>query len=102
MVVRKSMCACFLPLALALALTASVAQANPGGGRFAQREANRQNFQPPPPPPNFQREAPPQLQRRSEGNWGDAQRQQRFSPEERRQLRRDVQDAGRDIYRRRR
>lgn len=102
MAVRKLMFKRSLLLALALALVASLAQANPGGGRFAQREMIRQNFQQPPQQPNFQREAPQQFQRRNEGNSGDAQRPQRFSPEERRQLRRDVQDAGRDIYQRRR
>lgn len=89
-----------LLLALVLALAAPLVQANPGNGRFHPREANRQNGpqrQQAPQQQNFQREEPRQFQRRDEGNSGEQQRQ-RFSPEERRQLRRDIHDAGRDIY----
>lgn len=90
-----------LLLALMLALAAPLAQAMPGGGRFLQaREGQRQNApQRQQQAPNFQREEPQRFQRRDEGNAGEQQRQ-RFSPEERRQLRRDIHDAGRDIYRR--
>lgn len=93
-----------LLLTLVLALAAPLAHANPGNGRFHPREANRQDArqrqQPPPQQqPNFQREEPQRFQRRDEGNAGEQQRQ-RLSPEERRQLRRDIHDAGRDIYRR--
>ena len=78
---------------LALALVVPFAHANPlndrnvregkrsGAGQYQQRnsrEAQRQDFQ------------------RKEG--GEEQRPQRLSPEERRQLRRDIKDAGREIY----
>lgn len=46
------------------------------------------------------REAQRPNDKRSEG--GDAQREQRLSPDERRQLRRDIKEAGREIYRPRR
>ena len=93
-----------LLLALVLALVVPLVHANPGNGRFAQRDVNRQNVPPrdrnsQQPAPNYQREEPQRFQRREEGNAGEQQRQ-RFSPEERRQLRRDIHDAGRDIYRR--
>lgn len=92
-----------LLMALVLALAAPVAQAMPGGGRFLQAREARRQFEPqrqqPPQQPNFQREEPQRFQRRDEGNAGEQQRQ-RLSPEERRQLRRDIHDAGREIYRR--
>ena len=91
-----------LLLALALALAAPLVQANQGNGRFHQREANRQNApQRQPQAPNFQRDEPQRFPRREERNAGEQQRQ-RLSPEERRQLRRDIHDAGRDIYPQRR
>lgn len=80
-----------------LLLVCSLAYANPGGGRFAQRDAHRPNG--PQHAPAFQREAPQTFPRHDQGDVGDAQRQQRLSPDERRQLRRDIRDAGRDIYR---
>lgn len=90
-------------LALMLALAAPAVQAMPGGGRFFQaRDGHRPNGQQrdrPQQQPNYQREEPQRFQRRDEGNAGEQQRQ-RLSPEERRQLRRDIHDAGRDIYRR--
>ena len=42
---------------------------------------------------------PPHYQRGHRGEGRGHQRAQRMSPEERRQLRRDVRDAGREIYR---
>jgi len=89
-----------LLLALMLALTAPLAHAERGGGRFAQREDNRQNFPPrqPQQSPYFQRQAPQQFPQRYEGDGGEQLRPQRLSPDERRQLRRDVHDAGRDLY----
>lgn len=93
-----------LLLALVLVLAAPLAQAMPGGGRFMQaRDGARQsgpqrqpNFQREE-PQRFQREDPARFQRRDDGGGGEQQRQ-RLSPEERRQLRRDIHDAGRDIY----
>lgn len=91
-------------LVLILLLAMPVAQAMPDGGRFLQvRDGFRQNV-----PqrdrqqqaPDRQREQPQRFERRDEGNAGEQGRRQRFSPEERRQLRRDIHDAGRDIYRR--
>jgi len=62
------------------------------------------DFRPPiqnqPPRPGPQREAdkpaPPQRETRAPGDANSG----RMSPDERRQLRRDIQDAGRDIYHR--
>ena len=91
-----------LLLALVLALAAPLVQANPGNGRFHPRDGNRQNApqrQQQQQQPNQQREEQQRPSRRDEGNAGEQQRQ-RLSPEERRQLRRDIHDAGRDIYRR--
>lgn len=100
MLLINRMMKCPLWLALVLALAAPLVHANPGNGRAHPREANRQG------PPqrqqeqqhqNSQREEPQRFQRREEGNGGEQQRQ-RLSPEERRQLRRDIHDAGRDLY----
>jgi hypothetical protein len=57
------------------------------------RRGDRPQGQPMPPPPQRGYE------RRDEGPPG---RRQPLSPEERRQLRRDIEDTGRDIYRDRR
>lgn len=91
-------------LALILLLATPLAQAVPGGGRFLQvRDGFRQDApqrERQQQAPDRQREQPQRFQRRDEGNAGEQERRQRFSPEERRQLRRDIHDAGRDIYRR--
>ncbi len=79
-------------LTLSMVCFAPLAQAMPGGGRFAQRQAQGSEQQ------GFLREAPPSFQRRDGGSTGEAARPQRLSPEERRQLRRDIHEAGRDIY----
>ena len=83
----------FMAVVLALALAVPFAHANPlndrnvregmrpGAGQYQPRnprEGQRPDFQ------------------RKEG--GEDQRPQRLSPEERRQLRRDIKDAGREIY----
>lgn len=92
-------------LAALLALVCVVPAAHAGrwDDRFLARDGQRQE--------RFQRDAPQRdrqerFQRRDEwsgrGDRGDDARQQRMSPEERRQLRRDVHDAGRDLYRQRR
>ncbi len=49
----------------------------------------------------FQRQTLPEMPRRErarEENFSPAQRPERLSVEERRQLRRDIKDAGREIY----
>lgn len=87
-------------LALVLALVSSSVLAGPANDRqrgrddraqtarpFTHQNAERQQA------PNYQRDAP----QRDEG-----QRPQRLSPEERRQLRSDIRDAGREIYPQRR
>lgn len=94
-----------LAVLLALACAAPAAHAGRWDDRFLARDGQRQE--------RFQREAPQRdrqerFQRRDEWSGrggdrgGDDARQQRMSPEERRQLRRDVHDAGRDLYRQRR
>jgi hypothetical protein len=79
--------------AAAVALLALPALAQPGWRgerrhRFADPDtvAERRLAQEPPPPPEFRR--------------FDGPRRYRLSPEERRQLRRDIQDAGVGLYRR--
>jgi len=78
---------------LALALALPFAHANPFNGRNV-REVQR------PGAGQYQQRNPREVQRqdfqRKEG--GEEQRAQRLSPEERRQLRRDIKDAGREIY----
>ena len=65
--------------------------------REGVRRGNAQNLQ----PLGNQREARrPYFQRREGGE--EQQRPPRLSPEERRQLRRDIKDAGREIYLQRR
>lgn len=81
--------------ALVFALGSPWALADPGNGRSNARETNR--------PSGFQRQqqanqARDVQQRDFRRNDGEMQRPQRLSPEERRQLRRDIKDAGREIY----
>lgn len=84
---------------LALALLLPLAHAGPLNDReFREglRRGNSQNQL----QPNDQRDARrPYFQRRENG---EEQRPQRLSPDERRQLRRDIKDAGREIYLQRR
>ncbi|MEI7429638.1 MAG: hypothetical protein WCL27_04215 [Betaproteobacteria bacterium] len=78
---------------LLLALLSAPVYANPFGGRQV-REGGRQGggqFQPQNP-----RDGQRFNQQRNDGR--EADRPQRLSPDERRQLRRDIQDAGREIY----
>ncbi len=86
-------------LLLVLSMLLGSAQAMPGGGRFAARDGQGEGFSRE--QPNYQREAPGRFQRHDPGSGvaNEPQRQQRLSPEERRQLRRDVHQAGRDLYR---
>lgn len=81
-------------IAAALVAAAPIAHAAPWGDRLRDgaKQGNRQEQSP------DQRE----LQRSTrQADRSDEQRPQRLSPEERRQLRRDIQDAGREIYPRR-
>lgn len=83
-----------------LALAASLpAQAQPGDGQrrferyqqqreFRREEAQRQR--------EFRRE---EFQRRQQEHDNRAGRQDRLTPEERQQLRRDIREHGRDVYR---
>ena len=73
---------------LALALVVPFAHANSLNDRNV-REGKR------PGAGQYQQRNPREAQRK-EG--GEEQRAQRLSPEERRQLRRDIKDAGREIY----
>lgn len=76
-----------------LVLSVSCAHADPFGGRHPREGGRQQGGQMQPQPPrDFQRGYSPSGERRE--NMGP----QRLSPDERRQLRRDIQDAGRDIY----
>lgn len=83
-----------LLLALVLVLASPWALARPGNERHQARQDNRQyQQQPNSPQRDFRRQ---EFQRGNEG--AESFRSQRLSPEERRQLRRDIRDAGREIY----
>ncbi len=80
-------------LAVALTLSSSSAAApSTPDVREKPRQGSAQSAQPARNP----RDAKRPYARRNEGS--EAARAQRLSPEERRQLRRDVKDAGRQIY----
>ncbi len=87
---RVAVCAALLALSASSAVFAF-----PGGlGGWAQaqqRPQRERQFQPPPRRENF---APPQQPSQPMQPQGP----QRMSPDERRQLRRDLHDAGRDVY----
>lgn len=69
-----------------------LAQRDGGGGRFLrERPAGAQRQMPP------QRDEADARGNRNDGA-GDGPRRQQLSPEERQQLRRDIHEAGRDIY----
>ena len=82
-------------IAAALVAAAPIAHAASWGDRLRDgaKQGNRQEQSP------DQRDV--QRSTRQSGR-DEEQRPQRLSPEERRQLRRDIQDAGREIYRPRR
>jgi len=85
-------------LAVCGSLLVAVAANAAASGPFEQEMRFRPFAQAQSPRPEPQREAArPEPQRDMRGP-GDADRG-RMSPDERRQLRRDIQDAGRDIYR---
>ena len=83
-------------LRLGLFLVSGAALAGPYGGFYQTRETNRQNGWQRPEPPGYARDGNRQGFPRNDR--ADAPRPQRLSPEERRQLRRDIKDAGRTIY----
>lgn len=91
-----------LPLALLLLTVLGTslpveAQPGPGGGaRFARERQGGQG--------GMERRVPPrresaEMPRRGNDSAGDEDRRRRLTQEERRSLRRDIEDAGRDIYR---
>jgi uncharacterized membrane protein len=80
-------------IALVIAMPAAYAEAS--NDRHV-REGNRQGGGQSQQQSRKQREAKRPYAKRNEG--GDEQRTQRLSPEERRQLRRDIKDAGSEIY----
>lgn len=86
--------AAVLVLALSGSLCASLAYAQTSTNAVDAREKPRQGSVPATSPPRNPRDAKrPYAKRGSE-----TQRPQRMSPEERHQLRRDIKDAGRQIY----
>jgi hypothetical protein len=76
--------------------------AGSAGSAFAARYGEGRGFSPlvqdQRPAPGRERESEKSAPRREMRGSGDAERG-RMNPEERRQLRRDIQDAGKDIYR---
>jgi|GEM_PF-1746043 len=79
-----------------LAFSAPYALAERGDTRQQRRDDIRQREAPE--RPDYRREPNQGFQR----DGGERQRPQRLSPEERRQLRSDIRDAGQEIYPRRR
>lgn len=83
-----------IAVVIALVVAMPVAYAQPSYERHVQ-EGRRQGEGQSQPPSRNPREAQRPYGKRGED---DAQRDQRLTPEERRQLRRDVREAGREIY----
>ena len=83
-----------LSVAFVWALSTPAAQANSWYG-YAVREGSRQEGFQEQRPSRQNEERRPYYQR---DERRDNQRSQRMSPDERRQLRRDIKDAGREIY----
>ena len=84
--------------ALSGSLCASQAYAQPSAATADAREKPRQGANSATPAQRNQRDAKRPYAKRT----GETPRAQRMSPEERRQLRRDIKDAGRQIYPQRR
>jgi len=82
-------------LAVVLALVSTSVLAGPANDRQRGRDDRAQTGRPFS-HQNAERQQAPNYQR------GEEQRPQRLSPEERRQLRSDIRDAGREIYPQRR
>lgn len=92
MKLRRSGFCLLMPLLLAAALPAQAGQGWRGGGFQVQQRQH-------PPPGDRQFQHAP---RRQDTQPGNPQGPQRMSPDERRQLRQDLRDAGRDVYPQRR
>lgn len=95
MVLLERMINVGLAAVIALAVAMPEAYAEASNDRNV-REGNRQGAVQSQQQSRKQREAKRPYAKRSEG--GAEQRTQRLSPEERRQLRRDIKDAGSEIY----
>jgi hypothetical protein len=91
---------------LAIALSLGAMQAAQGEDRNSRRDLRHDSrtadqARAPAAAPSGQLVSPNDLSAKTSGKRGDADNRTRyFSPEERRKLRRDINDAGRDIYRR--
>jgi hypothetical protein len=89
-----------------MALSLGAIQAAQGEGRDSRRELRQDSrtadqLRAPIAVPPDRTPSPGELGVKSSGKRGDAESRTRyFSPEERRKLRRDINQAGRDIYRR--
>ena len=95
MVIRERMISVGLAVVIALIVAMPSAYAETSKERHA-REGRRQGVGQSQQQSRNPREAQRPYAKRSES--GDEQRTQRLSPEERRQLRRDIKDAGSEIY----
>jgi len=95
MVLLERMISVVLAAVIALVVLMPAAYAETSKERHA-REGRRQGGGQSQQPSRNPREVQRPYAKRSEG--GDEQRSQRLSPEERRQLRRDIKDAGSEIY----
>lgn len=95
MVFAKRMTGAGIAAVLALALLAPVAHAAPLNEREWREEMRKGNARPQAPSYEQRDARRPYFQRRENG---EEQRPARLSPDERRQLRRDIRDAGREIY----
>ena len=81
---------------LALALLSSSVLAGPADERARTRDDRGQARRP------FSHQSAAERQQQTNAQRGEGQRPPRLSPEERRQLRSDIRDAGREIYPQRR
>ena len=96
--VKRMISGSFAAVLVLAALCASLAYAQPSMTTADAREKPRPGANPATPAQHHQRDA----KRPSAKRAGETPRPQRMSPEERRQLRRDIKDAGRQIYPQRR
>jgi hypothetical protein len=88
-----------LAAVLFLAVFPQMAEAAPAWRHGpSEREQNRQDFQPERRGPGYSRSGESFRRSGEKDAQRDMRRQRRLSPEERSQLRRDIRDAGREIY----